>query len=118
LYPHAGNPIIVVIAPGPVARIPEVSIPRARRLIVDGDYRRRDGNRDVRGGKQRRKTQQACEEDKVHSFRNELQHKMGCNVLGAFHSLLGQKAEPGTAAFIKRSIFRANPRESGVLDIW
>jgi hypothetical protein len=79
LYPNARDPVIVIISPGPIARIPEVSISRARRLIVDGDYRRRDGNRDVCGGKQRRKPQQACEEHKVHSFRNELQHRMGCN---------------------------------------
>lgn len=37
-YPHTGDPIIVVVSPAPISRAPQVSIPRAGRLIVDRDW--------------------------------------------------------------------------------
>jgi hypothetical protein len=47
-YPHTGDPVIIVIPPAPIAGAPQVSIPRAGRLVVDRDWGRRDCNRDVR----------------------------------------------------------------------
>jgi hypothetical protein len=42
--PDAGNPEITVIAVGPVARNPKISIIRTIRLLVDGNWRRRNGD--------------------------------------------------------------------------
>jgi hypothetical protein len=113
LYPNARDPVIVIISPGPIARIPEVSFSRARRLIVNGDYRRRDGNRDVRRGKQRRKPQQACEEHKVHWFR-ELQHKMAAKVFRCLAFSARPKGRTTNRGFCQKIDLQGQPqRERG-----
>jgi len=47
--PSAGNPIIVVTIPSPITRRPDVAIPRAFGLLINGERRRtkRDGNTDL-----------------------------------------------------------------------
>jgi hypothetical protein len=47
-YPNARDPIVVVVVPpGPITRDPKVSVVRARRLVVNGNRGRSDGNRDI-----------------------------------------------------------------------
>src|ERR1700722_1888098 len=92
-YPHPRYPVIVVVSIGPVPRRPEVSISRAGGLVVNRDNGRRDCNRDVCGGEEGRKPQNTNEEHKVHSFRNELQHKMTAILSGPYVLQEAKKAE-------------------------
>jgi hypothetical protein len=50
-HPGARNPIVAIIAVGPVARRPHVSILRAIRLNVNRQYRRRNTDADKHSGK-------------------------------------------------------------------
>src|SRR5580704_16509113 len=49
--PHTGNPVITLIAIGPVARIPEIAISRANRLCVNRQHWRGNGHRNKDSGK-------------------------------------------------------------------
>jgi hypothetical protein len=42
--PHAGYPVITCIAITPVARLPKISVGRARRLLINLQYRWRHAN--------------------------------------------------------------------------
>src|SRR6202035_5244845 len=46
LHPDARNPVVAVGAVRPVAGSPEIAVAGAERLGVDGQWRRRDANRD------------------------------------------------------------------------
>jgi hypothetical protein len=116
--PNTGDPVIVVVPIGPVARDPKVSIRRARGLIVNGNRRRRDSNRHIRGGKAWGKGQQTCEEYQMHSFRNELQHKIGCNFIRRRARFSGPKAGSKNDGIVKKIDNQADHRVSGVLGVW
>jgi hypothetical protein len=73
--PDARNPKITILSVGPVAGSPKISIPRTRWLLVDGEWRRRNGNRDRLSEKRRCQAQETCQQNIAgssrvqHSFR-------------------------------------------------
>ena len=71
-YPDSGYPIIVVVLISPVARRPEISVFGARRLIVDRQDRRGDGDRNECRGKRRSQAQQTGKKQVTDS--GEIQH--------------------------------------------
>jgi hypothetical protein len=62
-HPGAGHPVIVlvVVAPGPVAWRPEITVAGAERLLIKRDRRRTESHRDENLAKRSRRNDQHCE---------------------------------------------------------
>lgn len=66
--PGTGHPVVVIAVPCPVTGRPDVIRPRANRLIINGERRRRraDGNSDADLGECSRESyQQRCEDEEL-----------------------------------------------------
>lgn len=63
LDPGTGHPEITIPSEGPVAGTPKISVFRTRRLFVNDEGRRRNGDRDILSEQRRRGAQQKGEED-------------------------------------------------------
>src|SRR5579862_209200 len=72
LDPSTGHPVVVgvVLAPGPIARRPNVAISGAHRLLVNGQRRRSDPYRNVDLSKRRRCHHQQHQREQGRMYRN------------------------------------------------
>lgn len=107
--PFAGNPVIAIVAPGPVAGRPHPSCLRAERLFIDREHRRRDCDCDGNSAKTRSRNQSEQKREQNAARRAKETH---CRTSMAFRSACGERShgrsDSGDLSAEPRSVLRVS----------